>query len=240
LIRVVSGWHPAGRLAYGSRFLASFAKHWPADVQLHVYTEEPEPMDRGVCRNVLAITGAAALLRDLGERPEACGKQSREGWKQSEMEAGYSFRYDARRFFKQLIIPADCARDMKDGDVLIWMDGDVETTAPVPRVLPDSLLGNRDLFYLGREPKHSEIGTWGVRLNDTTRAFLDALSRCYIGRGFFELREWHSAFVFDHVRGMFPQMQQRNLTPGGRGHVYPRSALAPYLRHDKGDRVKGK
>ena len=236
MIRVCTGWHLAGRALYGNKFLESFARHWPDDVQLHVYTEKPEPMDRGVCRNVFSIPGASALGRDLSANPEACGKSPRAGWKDSERRAGYSFRFDAAKFFKQCIIPNDAARDMKDGDVLAWLDGDVVTHARVPVGFPAALLREDDIAFLGRAPKHTELGFWCVRLGPETRAFLDALARCYIGRGVYELREWHSAFVFDHVRGMFPAMKQRDLTPGGHGHVFPTSPVGHLLLHNKGQR----
>jgi hypothetical protein len=51
----------------------------------------------------------------------------------------------------------------------------------------------------------------------------------------FALPEWHSAFVFDWVRGI-AQLDEANLTPEGRGHVWLQSPLARYTDHMKGAR----
>lgn len=156
-------------------------------------------------------------------------------WKDRERAAGYSFRTDAFKFWKQILIPEAAARGLADGDILVWIDADVQTTAPVPAEFVPTLLGSSNLCFLGREPKHSEIGFWAVRLNPQTRAFLTAIAEVYRSDAFLTLPQWHSAFVWDHVR-RGTGLSERNLSPGGSGHVWPTTALGRFMRHDKGDR----
>ena len=51
----------------------------------------------------------------------------------------------------------------------------------------------------------------------------------------FELTEWHSAFVFDFCRRRVV-MNEKNLTPNGRGHVFAQCSLKKWLDHLKGQR----
>lgn len=236
MIRVVSGFAPSAREVYGDRFLATFDAHWPKSVELQVYVEEMFPMPRAAERLLWDIEGAADFASRHMQRPSSNGRVVRPGWTPKDRAKGYSFRFDAYKFFKQILIPNAAAADMRDGDILVWLDGDVETIAPVPEGFVEGLLGDHDLVYLGREPiSHSEIGFWAVRLTDTTRYFLWAIANCYTSDAFLELREWHSAFVWDSIRrDMF--IRSTSLSRGRSGHVWPHTALAPYLRHDKGDR----
>jgi hypothetical protein len=241
-ITVVTGWHPAGFSAYANKFCETFARYWPPEIRCCAYVEErveglPPRIEQ---RSLWLIDGARAFLDRNGPSAAANGREPTETWKDKEREAKYSFRFDACKFFKQLIIPHHAAwSTMTDGEILCWLDADVVSFRKVPADLVSGLLGDADLCFLGREPKHSEIGFWAVRLNSTTREFLKALSWCYLSEGVFMLAEWHSAYVFDHVRREFAgRMKQRNLTLGGGGHVWFKTPLGKYMDHLKGEKRK--
>lgn len=235
-IKVCSGWHPAGSAQYGRRFLETFDRYWPAAVELEVYVEQREPMPRDACRSLWDIWGAKSVDEFMQGNERFSGRDVQPDWKATCKQAGYNFRFDARKFWKQILIPGAAALDMADGDLLVWLDGDVVTTAPVPLTMVSDLIGEADVCYLGREPKHSEIGFWAVRINDATRAFLSSIANQYHTGEFQNLPEWHSAYVWDHVRRKF-QMREANLcAPGARGHVWPNTSLAAYTRHEKGNR----
>jgi hypothetical protein len=237
-VRVCSGFSPSGRVIYGERFLETFDRNWPAEVELQVYVEEMFDAPRGACRDLWSIPGARECA-EVYAAPIFSGAEPTERWKPKERMKGYSFRFDAGKFWKQILIPQTAAQDMANGDALVWLDGDVETLAPVPGGLIDELLGDADVCYLGREPKHSEIGFWAVRLNDKTRKFLAEIAAMYSSRWVVDLKEWHSAFVWDTVRKR-SDLSERNLcAPGARGSVFPQSPLRRYLRHDKGKRKPG-
>lgn len=238
VIRVCSGWSPEGRELYGARFLASFDRFWPKGIELQVYVEEPERMPRGACRNLWLIPGARDFYIRHRNNPEVAGRLPRPAWKASARAAGYNFRFDALKFFKQILIPQAAADGLADGDVLIWLDGDVVTTAEITEGLILGLMGNADIAYLGRERTHSEIGFWAVRIGEATRQFLCNIAEHYTSDAFLERKEWHSAYIWDFSRRM-AGLSEHNLTPGKKGHVFPKSPLGGYLRHDKGRRKPG-
>jgi ADP-ribose pyrophosphatase YjhB (NUDIX family) len=238
MIRVCSGFSPAGRVQYGERFLRAFDRYWPKEVELQVYVEEPTKMPRDAERSLWAIAEALAFADRHRDNKAAQGLVPQPCWKDKERLNGYSFRTDAYKFWKQILIPQAASADMADGDVLIWLDGDVDTTRDVPLDLPYSLLGAAEICYLGRSRGHSEIGFWAVRLNPRTRKFLADIALLYTSDLIFNLPEWHSAYAWDSVRKtMVPPMAERNICPGAQaGHVWPYTKLARYMRHDKGPR----
>lgn len=243
MIRVCSGFAPGARHIYGERFLRAFDRFWPRDTQLLVYVEEPTPMPRDAERSLWAISGALAFNDRHKLSSAAQGRLPQLCWKNRERFAGYSFRSDALKFYKQILIPEAAATDQRlgalaDDDVLVWLDGDVETTRPVPADFVELTLGGAEVAFLGREQSHSEIGFWALRINDRTRAFLAGIAEVYRTDGVFQLREWHSAFVWDHVR-LSSGLIERDLCETAkirRGHVWPYTVLARYMRHDKGPR----
>lgn len=235
MIRVCSGFSPAGYREYGRRFLDTFDKHWPAAVDLRVYVEEAVPMPRDACRMLWDIPGARAFYDRHANNAAAQGKVPQPGWKERERQKGYSFRHDAYKFFKQIFIPEAAATDLADGDILVWLDADVVTFKDVPATMVPDLLGDADVCYLGRDRSHSEIGFWAVRINAKTHWFLTTIAEIYRSDMVFALAETHSAFVWDYARRS-ACLRERNLTPGGHGHVWMQSPLRQWTDHLKGGR----
>lgn len=235
-IKVCSGFSPKGRISYGNRFLETFDRYWPKEIALEVYVEEPMDMPRGACRLLWDIPGAIEFNAAHKDNPDSCGRIPHRIWKDAERAKGYSFRHDAQKFFKQILIPGAAAEGLNSGDILVWLDADVVTFKPVPADFVPGLLGDADVAYLGRERSHSEIGFWAIRISDKTKAFLAAMAHYYTTGSVFDLPEWHSAYVWDQARAAM-QLRERNLCrPGARGHVWPDTKLAAYTVHNKGPR----
>lgn len=236
MIRVCSGWNIRGREQYGWDFLRTFDQHWPKSVQLQVWVEEPQDMPRRAYRSLWDIPGAVDFHDRHRAHPDVQGLAVKPCWKEGERRTGYSFRTDAYKFWKQILIPGATARGMADGDILIWLDGDVVTTTDVSERRIEDLVGNHQVAFLGREPQHSEIGFWAVRLDPQTRQFLDDMADWYKSDRFMELPEWHSAFIWDAARRPL-HLRERNLCPPrARGHVFPLSPVGKFLNHLKGPR----
>jgi hypothetical protein len=241
-VTICTGWHPAGWDLYGKNFVETFDRHWPNDVRLVAYVEETAPIKPMVRYfqqiPVFSCEGISEFIGKHRNRPVSCGREPRAGWKPKDLALGYSWRFDAVRFCKQIFIPEHAADLLPDGAILAWFDADVVTFKDVPAGFIERQLGGAALVHLGRGQKHSELGFWAVRLQAGTRAFLSALADMYRSERVFSLREWHSAFVFDEVRRAFDVagLAVRDLTPGGHGHIWLESPLAQYTDHLKGDR----
>ena len=237
---VCTGFHPAGYKEYGERFIETFVAHWPWKVKLLCYTEQPIAMTRGVCQSLWRCDGTADFIKRHAKNKEVQGRVPRPCWTPRDRVRGYSYRTDAYKFFKQLLIPEDAACRLGDGEVLCWLDGDVVTLKAVPEGFVEGLIGDFDLVYLGRKRRHSEIGFWAVRLNKTTRAFLHQIAQTYRSDAFMALEEWHSAWIWDHCRREAEAngLRARDLTPGKEGHVWCESPLAEWTDHLKGARKR--
>lgn len=238
MLTVVSGASPTGMLEYGQRFLDTFHKHWPSDVRLLFYTEEPIDLPRGECRSLWDVPGAREFAERHRGNLAVQGKDSAVGaWKDRERASGYSYRFDAAKFFKQSLIPLDAARHIGQG-LLCWLDADVVTHADVPAGFIESLLPpDKDVAYLGRGRKHSEIGFQLYRIPSAS-PMLERWAGLYTSDEFLRLKEWHSAYVWDRARED-SGVAAHDLTPGGSGHVFVTvSPLRHYLDHTKGDRKR--
>lgn len=235
MIRVVTGFHPAGYEQYGKRFIESFAQYWSHPAELVAYTEEPIPMSRGECRSLWDCEGVAEFIARHKADPRKTGHEEFIRWGHRARGKPYNFRFDAVKFCRQCFIPRHAAADMLDGDVLVWLDGDVVFFDHVPQSFPLNPLGSADICYLGRANTHSEIGFWAVTLNQRTRRFLTHLAEVWESDMVFELAEWHSAYVFDWCR-VASKLNENNLTPNGRGHVWFQSPLRLFSDHCKGAR----
>jgi hypothetical protein len=241
-MRIITGWSPSGWLQYGQRFLSSFERYWPNDVELNVYVEELSPIGntRHSVRQVLLdqIQGCVEFIEKYRNDKRANGEEVQASWKDSCRASGYNFRFDAWKFCRQGFIPYHAAQDMQSG-ILCWLDGDVVTTSAVPTGWIESLIPEyAAVSYLGREPKHSEIGVQIYRL-PRAMSILRDFSDLYRTEAVFELKEWHSAYVFDQARRMNKDIPVHNMTPGGNGNVWLQSPMIRHTDHLKGKR-KGK
>lgn len=230
MLTVCSGFSPSGYREYGAKFLLTFDKFWPHEVGLVVYVEQPVGnLGRAKQRMLSDIPGVMEFIERHKNVPERNGLNG--------LRKPYWFKTDAVKFCRQCFIPEAAAQGLPDGSILAWFDADVVTFMRVPQGFVEELLGDTDICYLGRKPKHSELGFWAVRLNSRTRTFLKDFADIFRTDEVFTLKEWHSAYVFDWVRGRH-ELVEHDLTPGGHGHVWFQSALGGYTDHLKGPRKK--
>lgn len=252
-VTVVTGFSPRGLEEYGWNFIKGFCENWPVEVKLVIYLEEPifdvrlTPIDKfidGKRRDVTMRT-----FRDVPRVPEfidrhmndpaANGCDVQPNWKERERKEGYNFRWDAVKWCRMAMFAADAARNLApESRILVWLDGDVMTNRPIPPNFVEDLVGDHDVAYLGREPKHPDTafvvfqGNFGLLI-------AERWGELYESDDVFMLPETHSAYVFKYCLE-FPahlaQPKRLNLTPKGHGHVWFQSPLAAYMDHLKGKR----
>lgn len=244
---VTTGWNSPGYNLYGKNFAEGFASYWPANYDMVAYVEESVTLPRGRCRSLWDCPGVGQFIARHKDNPEACGRKQNHLWGRRAIGKPYNFRFDAVKFCRQLFIPSDASARVATSadDIIVWLDGDVVTFKTVPEAFIERTLGNADLCFLGRPKSHSEIGFWACRNNDRGREFMDTLAKTYDSDAVFQLKEWHSAWVFDHVRKEMEArkrdpLQALNLTPNGSDHVWFQSPLREFSDHLKGDTRKRK
>jgi hypothetical protein len=251
-VTVVTGFSPEGLNEYGWNFIKSFCENWPVEVMLVMYVEAPifdirlTPIDKFIggkrrrveIRLLLEARGCAEFIARHKDNPAACGTDVQSNWKERERDEGYNFRFDAVKFCRMAMFAADAARKIEPGRILVWLDGDVMTKRPVPENFVEGLIGDHEVCYLGREPKHPD--TAFVAFQDEGLAVARHWGNIYEDDAVFHLPETHSAFVLRCVmKGMENLgLDALNLTPKGRGHVWFQSPLAQYMDHLKGQKRK--
>lgn len=241
MLTVVTGWSPRGYQEYGQRFAETFARFVAPDVRLVVYGEEPVQLPRGEFRTLDCIPGCTAFINRHRAEPAANGRMVLPTWKPRAAALGYNWRFDAVKFCRQAFIPLDAAERLSEKDdpqYLAWFDGDVvwhrwTSAAMITGLLPEDF----DVAYLGRGAKHSEIGFQLYRIRGTGGAYplLERFEAVYRNDEVFTLKEWHSAFAWDHAR-IASRVRGWDLTPNGSGHVWHQSPLAAFSDHLKGER----
>lgn len=234
---VCTSFNDEGYELYGKKFLESFFKHWPKDVELHVFYEGSRPKESGpVYHNLMEDGDLKKFLFVWGKNPQANGIVEVKNGK-----AMVNYRFQAVKFAKKVF--AVTSRSRPDADWWIWLDADVVTTNNVTTeflesVCPDGFA----VSYLGRlEWPHSECG-WVAYSKRYEDGFLKQFREIYTSGQVFFFREWHDSFIFDALRTKFQANGNwfYNLSPEAKGlnDAWNHSPLCKYMKHNKGPIAK--
>lgn len=189
--RVVTTCHTTGWAEYGERMVKSVLARWSADLlPLILYAEgfDPEP------REGLEVRRLPAWIKDFkathAATPLANGLTS----------GGYDYRFDAVKFAHKVAALTDAALRLDDG-VLIWLDADTFTHAPVNAEWLDGLgLGQAYVAWLDRHHMHPECGFVMFRCDHPFhRQFMERFAGLYQSGEVLKLRETHDSFVLQHL-----------------------------------------
>lgn len=231
---------------YARRFMRDLVPQWKG-VRFVIFIDRPmigmaHPPSNVEVRSMFDLNGWQAFMDEWSKEPAMNGCRPKGDWKRKDIQAGYNFRYDAVKFAGQGFIPEAVAQSMMDGEILVWLDADVIAHRDVPANLADHLMDGAPGAYLGRKPRHSEIGFWCIRLGPMTRLITTVFANFYRHNEFIPHKEWHSAYLWDRareyaeVRFVRTTPPLRDLTPGQDGHVFVASPLGQYMDHLKGKR----
>lgn len=110
-----------------------------------------------------------------------------------------NYRFDAVRFSHKVAAIA-LALAKGSADVLIWLDADCVTHAPVDAEWLGGLVGDADFAYLRRTKKYPECGFMMLRRNDAVRSFWKSVVDLYRTDELFTLREWHDSYAIEQIR----------------------------------------
>ncbi len=218
---------------YGQKFAESFREYWPRKVELVIVTDRTLPIGWATQVRLTDVPGYVDFM--VKHRKDSLANGMGHRRRKSSNSYGHSWKHDAVKWGPQGLCAVAGLEGLEDGDLLCWLDADVETTNTVPRHWISVLLEGHDLACLQRPGQHPEIGFWAARITPDTRAIIHRFAAFYISGEVFNLRQWHSAFVFGEALHSSPALKihdlnSRHLT----GHVWPYTALAAYTQHNKG------
>ena len=226
-IAVVTTFSRKGYEVYGRRMLYSFYEHWPANIQLYVYYEGKRPyspLPMVTWKPLDADKDRAAFMARHTDHP-------------------VDYRKQPVKFSHKVFAVTAAPRET---DWLIWLDGDVETTAPVTHefldgILPDDCVAT----YMGREWwQHTEAGFVAYHCGTKPGSeLLDDMRLWYTRDAVIDLTQQHDCMVFDGLRKIYEQRGHKfnDLGKDYRGEglaVMPHTPLGTVMKHNKGMKKK--
>lgn len=147
-----------------------------------------------------------------------------------------NYRKDAVRFAHK-VAAIEKAFYVGIADVMIWMDADCVTHAPVEQEWLESLIGDADFGYLRRSKKYPECGFMMIRRNPQGAALVNGVVDLYTSDALFGLREWHDSYAIEHVRSSLSiKCASLSGDAEGTGHPLVNGPLGTRLDHLKGTR----
>lgn len=222
----VTSFSEEGYKRYGKHFL-KFVDNFPGKILL--YLEAPIDFEHPNVekRNFFEIEGVSGFLQNIKNVPICHGSTER----------GYNYNFDIWKFCRKMFCQFDA---FKEGGKVIWLDGDLELTNPIPKTTLEGLFAGSHLFFLGREGFYTETGIVGFDtehedFEDFKEKYIDTLRKAKV---FTFKSGWHDCYCFDHAR----EGKGNNLTSwwkrGDTLHILPKTVLSQYMNHRKGDRKK--
>src|SRR5690606_17035676 len=148
---------------------------------------------------------------------------------------GRDYRHDAVRFSHKVAAIGAAAADA-DCDVLVWMDADIVTHAPVTTAWLDSLFPPPAVVaWLDRERVYPECGFLMFRMPEA-RPVIRTIVKAYRGGAIFALPEWHDSYVIQHYvqKSRVPVHSLSGPARRYHGHPFVNSPLGAVMDHLKG------
>lgn len=228
-VMVCSSWSQSGFELYGRRWLETAGEHWHPDIDINVINDMRLEQDHDF-RNFMVRHAAQKL---------------------DPKQPGYDYRQDLLRFAHKVFALKLALEDaIEEGhDWLVWLDGDVETRAPLtPDFLKHILPEDKDgvLLSRARTAPHPECGFMAFNLRRKGADFLRKFVGMYVKDDVLKLSELHDSYVFmvcviAHMES--EKSEWHDLCPIGGGpyglDAFEASPLDNVFVHKKGNRKAG-
>jgi len=266
-IKIITSYKPGTWESFAKRGVQSMLDHFPNNIDITVYNEEPKPNFDNEKITWVDLNNAEPKLFAFKSKhkndPVACGQLEEipGGVRRSEkLKTGGgkdankgSYLWDAVRFSNKVFCVINAVRNSEGYDYVVWVDADTFTFRDVPLDFLTNLLpADTMLTYLGRERfqlndggKYPECGFVGYNLkHPKIQNFVNDWEELYNTDKVFELLEWHDSYVFWHLTKKYQNEQNIKVNDigyakGVKGHhVFVNSELGLYMDHLKGKRKK--
>jgi hypothetical protein len=238
----ISTFNVDGMRLYGRRMVESFCRCWPSEVSLRLYSEGWDA-DAFLAH---CQPWSASLSRLAAETCEITHLASASPWLDSFKARNRDricrgFRWDAVRFSHKVAAVCHAASTI-DADVLIWLDGDIFTHAPVAIADLEALAPAVDewISWLDRASMYPECGFYMLNLrHENHPGFISAFEAMYADDALYGLAEYHDSYVLQQVVEREGAMA-KSLSGAGRATSHPlvNGPLGQWFDHLKGSRKR--
>jgi len=240
-INAVTCYNLQGFRETGSLLVNGFIQHWPSDVFLTVYVDDPIPKkelirDPRVTYKILNQKDLLDFKARHKENPEANGLGSHA------IKGGKNYRYDAVRFSHKVFTLFQFL-EANETDFLIWLDGDSRTHSRVTRKDIESWCPpGKFAGYLARPWLYTETGFHIFNTKHViANSFLNKWKEYYTEDGIFNLDMWTDCHTYDAAMHHFDSKHWYNLSPPMKNnHPFINGPLGDFMDHMKGPRKKKK
>ncbi|TBA16096.1 hypothetical protein [Rhizobium ruizarguesonis] len=222
----ISTFNRAGLELYGRRMVRSFNVHWPQEVILRLYAEGWNALDFFET-GIVDLSSASPWLDAFKAR--------------NRYRRFRDFHWDAVRFSHKVAAVCHAARTI-DADVLIWLDGDILTHAPVTIADLDALapVGDEWISWLDRASMYPECGFYMInRRHENHLRLIAAFEDMYVDDALYGLAEYHDSYVLQQVVEREGAVA-KSLSGAGRATTHPliNGPLGRWFDHLKGSRKR--
>lgn len=230
----LQGWKETGSL-----LVNSFILHWPQEVNLMVYVDDPIPKkdlirDPRVSYKILNQSDLISFKDRHRNNLEA------NGLGRNAVNSEKNYRYDAVRFSHKVFALFQFLEE-KETDILIWLDGDSRThssvsTQDIMNWIPEEKFAG----YLARPWLYTETGFHIFNMSHSiAKDFLNAWKQYYLDDSIFKLEMWTDCHTYDAAKANFNDTYWHNLSPPIKNnHPFINGPLGEFMDHMKGPRKK--
>jgi hypothetical protein len=219
---------------YGGEMAATFDRYWPSEIPLRVYAEGFSGIGNERIEFVDLDTAAPWLAPWKAKRTKA--QRGKDGPR-------YNYRLDAVRFAHKIAAIRAAAARMPAGHVLIWMDADIVTHAPVTMEWLAGLFPERaDIAWLDRTGRYPECGFLMFRLMSAFGLIRDLVAAYKTGK-IFRYPQTHDSYVIQEmVNAAVARGEIRVASLSGKArvchHPFCAGPLGAVMDHRKGTNRK--
>lgn len=240
-INAVTCYNMQGFRETGSLLINGFIEHWPSDVYLTVYVDDPIPKSELIRdpRVKYKILKQKELLEFKSRHKN---NEEANGLGNNAINGSSNYRYDAVRFSHKVFALFQFLEE-NETDILIWLDGDSRTHSKVTRKDIESWLpSGKFAGYLARPWLYTETGFHIFDINHkVANRFLNTWKQYYIDDSIFQLDMWTDCHTYDAAMKQFSANFWHNLSPPIKNnHPFINGPLGEFMDHMKGPRKKKK
>lgn len=232
---VVTTMNERGWVETGRKMVQSFDFCWPADAQMAFYVEDYRPLLPARVQTCSLPVWLDTFKQQHSIVPGRRGLTPR----------GYDYRFDAVKFAHKVAAMTDYGLRLTEG-VMIWLDADTYTHAPVTTEWLNSLFPEPAyMAWLDRKGSAPETGVVFFRASHPYhRHFMESLRDAYVGGSLFHMREWTDSFAIYQLamakfyNGKIPHPVSLSGAAVRTSHPAVNGPLGACLDHLKGERKK--
>jgi hypothetical protein len=215
---------------YAHVFAETFVKYWNESIELIILSDKDLPLDRGKQIDLYSLEDYKLFTENYVEH------------NLKHVKLIDHWRFDLKKWMPQVFTPKAILdnTNWNIGDILVWIDADVETRAPVDETWINEVIGDFDIACLQRRNSHTEIGFYAMKLNEKTVNIINKFASLYTSFEIKNYKEWHSAYTWDIAVASEKDVKIKNLNVFNiSNHPFDKCILTEKLYHKKGNRKPG-